>query len=127
MGDGTWAGLQKITFTTDLTINGGQEYDYFLDGVIENSLDTWHVPSLHAAYQPTSGIIPVGGSLDNVYYWYEVGTGVISTATASLPLNHVGDANVAVYGTLVVPLPSTLLLLGLGLAALAGFRKKLRS
>jgi hypothetical protein len=94
MSDGTWRGMQEITFTTDLTINGGQEYDYFLDGSIAYS-GLWHSPSLLATYQPNSGITPIGGSLDNVYYWYVVGTGFISTASPNLPLNHVGDANVA--------------------------------
>jgi hypothetical protein len=113
--DGTWRGVYQIDFATNLIINGGQQYAYFLDGMTQFNLSdgtpTYHVPGLLAAYQPTSGVTPVGGSLDNAFYWYLVGAGSISTVPAFLPQGHYADANIAIYGHRISPPTSVLPLL----------------
>jgi hypothetical protein len=126
LSDGSWRGLYQIDFTTNITINGGQQYDYFLGGWMQFNTQNgpnYTVPGLQAAYQPNSGVTPVGGSLDNTFYWYVVGTGAVSSASSFLPQGHYADANVGIYGS-EVPLPGAVWLLGSGLLGLGGWRRR---
>jgi hypothetical protein len=102
LSDGAWRAVHKITFQTNLTINGGQAYYYFLDGQIleiQNGQNTYHTPSLLAAYQPTSGVTPAGGTLNNAFYYYDTGTGAIASVPSFLPQGHYADANIEIYGS----------------------------
>ncbi len=123
--DGAWRQIWQIDFaaTSDNRIPGGQTQEFFLDGLFKNSLQGWQVPSLHVENSSLSNNLADGA--DGHYLLLQLNDGVAGAVTHYGGTGHL-DANVQIYGEQVVPLPSTLLLLGSGLLGLAGVGRRFR-
>lgn len=120
--NGAWRAIWQITFTLDATINGGEKYYYFLDGIFQNNQGEYQAPNLLGAGGTSlSGVTPVG-TLEDTMLYYDTGTGLITTAGDGIPSGPI-YANVALYGS-QVPLPGALLLLGAGLVRLGAYGRR---
>jgi hypothetical protein len=127
---GAFSQIYQIDFSVSIALNGGQTYQFFLDGpkVLYDPLDAskGYVDAfLHASDKDTSGSTQEGA--DDVFLWlapdgtvktWFSGTGGGTSGWGS-GNNVNSDGNVQVFG---VPEPATMCLLGLG--ALSLIRRK---
>lgn len=122
--DGAWRQIWEIDFaaTSDNRIPGGQTQEFFLDGMFLAPTG-WQAPSLLVENSSLSNNRADGA--DGHYLLLQLTNGVAGAVTSYGDPDHL-DANVQIYGTQVVPLPSTLLLLGSGLLGLAGVGRRFR-
>lgn len=125
--DGLWRGIYRLDFAVSFDVNGGQKYDYFVNGLMNIGGGTYYTPSLLASNASRSGVSSAGVT-DNTFLWYNTGSGVITSATTFPEANYNNsvDVNIQISGSQVVPLPSTLLFLGSGLLGLVGWRMRKR-
>lgn len=121
--DGLWRAIFRLDFSVNFDANGGQKYDYFVNGLLPAGGTAYRTPSLLASNADLSGVTSVGVT-DNTFLWYNTGSGIITSATA-FPDNYFynpADLNIQISGE-QVPIPCTLLLLGSGLLGLGGWRR----
>jgi hypothetical protein len=121
---GDWRQLWQIRVPINLGLEGGQKIRFFLDGLFLSSFDlNYHSPNLHASNAALSNTTQDGA--DNTFHWLTMINGVPDSVYSQYNFNYGGiigaDANIQIYGS-EVPLPCALLLLGSGLAGLAGLR-----
>ena len=111
--DGTYA-LHQVTFQVNMPLSGGKDYYFFVNG----SPDPYgYTPFVHGSNALLSGSQQDGS--DGYFYAYDPTTGSIYLENAALGLwDKSADLNVLVSGS-QLPEPSTVLLIGLGLAGLA--------
>lgn len=123
--NGAWHQIWQIDFaaTGDNRIQGGQTNQFFLDGLYQSGAGQWQVPALHVENSSLSNNRADGA--DGSYLLLQLTNGAPDGVTSYGGLGNL-DANVQIYGSQVVPLPSTLLLLGSGLLGLAGLGRKFR-
>ncbi len=123
--DGVWRQIWQIDFaaTSANRIQGGQTQEFFLDGLYQSGTGQWQVPALHVENSSLSNNLADGA--DGHYLLLQLTNGVAGEVTQYGSIGNL-DANVQIYGTQVVPLPGTLLLLGSGLLGLAGLGRKFR-
>jgi hypothetical protein len=124
-------GLDRVIYQLDFTINKdvmAGKYYFFLNGPRSIYSGGSATPYLHASNAALSGSTQNGA--DNLFQWLHINDNIIigvdSWNSSGDGWDKSSDANVQVYGT-KVPEPATMLLLGLGLVALAGARRKSRS
>jgi hypothetical protein len=125
--DGSWWRIWQVDFTVNQVVEGDTKYQFFLDGLFYSPLfQNYRTPSLHLSKEALSNA-PQEGADD--YFLSlnltKVGDtwipGTISSHYGFYDFTNGADGNVQVYGR-VVPLPSSLVLLGFGLLGLAGWR-----
>lgn len=127
LNEGTWRQIWQIDFTaTDNNrIQGGQTQRFFLDGMFQNTDGNWMAPNLCVENASLSNNRHDG--TDGHYLWLTLNNGVPGAVTSTFGSTPAPfDANIQIYGSQVVPLPSTMLLLGSGLLGLAVLGRKFR-
>ncbi len=118
---GSYRDMYQVDFAVNLNVNGGQTYQFFIDGLSTYGVNL--TPFLHASNAALSGS-PQDGA-DNLFLELTMTNGVpgavVSVDSKGNGWSKSSDINVQVYGS-QVPLPGTLLLLSSGLAGLGLLR-----
>ena len=132
---GTPYQIFQVDFSVNWTIKGGKLYQFFIDAPLEyyGTDILWATSFLHASNAARSGSPQEGADGKLLQLTLDSGMpGSVTSWDSNSPnaWNKSSDANVQIYGTLVlpvpllhpVPLPPSLLLLGSGLAGLGLWR-----
>lgn len=113
---GVYYKIWQIDFAVNRDVEGGQKYQFFVDGSFEPFLDGYASLSLHASIADLSGSTQEGA--DNYFSRLTMNSGV----PGAIMILEGEDINLQLYGR-QVPVPGTLVLLGSGLLGLVGWRR----
>jgi hypothetical protein len=103
---GGWRALWQLDFAVNWTVQGGQLYHYFLDGLFVNNSGNYQNFPLHAANGALSGVS--NRNTNSTFLWFDKGTNTIlvmpvpfTDPGTSYTFNNTVDANIEINPNVV--------------------------